>query len=189
MVWSLVQKNHQKLHMACQEYLFICLSYIDIGRYIIYILNWGCVGRYSIFQLRCPWVWSQIRIQLPVSVCFRCIMKDGNIFVWGARFFHRFGMCSYSSSLAGRSCWEEGARRYLGEVYELFKECCSSSKAKLSSVINSFRVTHRATKSQWRMYYSQCSTVTLIYFSQEKLKLHFRKLKVLIKCLSISNVI
>lgn len=34
----------------------------SLWRYIVCILNWGCVGKWSIFQFRCPWIWSQIRI-------------------------------------------------------------------------------------------------------------------------------
>lgn len=105
---------------------------------------------------------------LPVSVCSR-LWKMEMFFVWGVRFLCRLGVHSYCSSLAFRSCWEEGPRRHLGKVYKLFKECCCSSKAELSSVTNRFRITHRAAKSQWWVYYSQCSTVTLIHFCQEKL--------------------
>lgn len=126
---------------------------------------------------------------LPVSVCSRSIMKDGNVFVWGVRFLWRFEAHPSCSSLTGRSCWEEGTGRPLGKVNRFFKECCCSSKAELSSVTNSFRITHGAAKSQWWVYYSQCSTGTLIHFCQEKLVLYFCKVKVLMKCLSISNAI
>lgn len=170
--------------MACQQYLFICLPYIHIGRYIIYILNGGCVRRYIIFRLRCPWIWSQIGIYCLWVYVLDALWKMEMFLFWGERLLCRFGVHPYC-----RSCWVKGARRHLGEMYELLEECCCSSKAELSSVTKSFGVTHRAAKSWWWLYYSQCSTVTLIHLSQEKLKLYFCKLKVLMKCLSISNVI
>lgn len=81
----------------------------------------------------------------------------------GQGFSIGLGVHLYSSSLDGRSCWEGGARRRLGEVYELFKECCSSSKAELSSVTGS---TEQPNPSGG--YYSQCSTVTLIHVFSRK---------------------
>lgn len=66
-IWSLVQKNHQRLYMACQEYLFICLPYIHIERCIIFILNLGCVGQVQYFS-------AQVSLNLePAWISIACL--------------------------------------------------------------------------------------------------------------------
>lgn len=179
---KLSREKWQRLYMTCEEYLFICLPYIHIGRHIMYILNWGCVGRCSVFQLRCPWIWSQSGICLWV-----CVLDA----LWKMETFLSEGQ-GFSGDLGCTPTvvpWLVGAAGKR-ELEDILASCMSFLRSVATFPKQNCLLSPTASGCWWQKQPNpngECTIASAVlvpkYFFQEKLIIYFCKVKVLMKCL------